>query len=243
MSSFDEEKGLVGKVLRAVESDTYDLAGYNEIRCCELIEKAFMKPLESCNEMIKFTFIIGGGKLVRSRYDESMSKWIVSSLKSIDFVEDRSAACDYNSQGTFKQQHDTGQNLKTIIIFPRVACANKKDDVNDNGNEDQGNDDAEMNHQEKAIMDADFSTFCEIIDSRTKSWMQRKRALKVLQEGISKFEEIEAKMFRGEKLSQSEQSVYDNSSGCDAEKVSWLQGEIKTMVDKGQLTLSEKQQL
>jgi hypothetical protein len=27
------------------------------------------------------------------------------------------------SLGTFKQQHDTGQNLKYLIVYPRVACA------------------------------------------------------------------------------------------------------------------------
>eukprot|EP00955_Chlamydomonas_euryale_P032516 342083-Chlamydomonas_euryale.AAC.4 len=25
--------------------------------------------------------------------------------------------------GTFKQQHDTGQNLKYVIVYPRVACS------------------------------------------------------------------------------------------------------------------------
>lgn len=25
--------------------------------------------------------------------------------------------------GTFKQQHDTGQNLKYVIVYPHVACA------------------------------------------------------------------------------------------------------------------------
>jgi hypothetical protein len=41
---------------------------------------------------------VGGGKLVRSRYSEDMTKWMVAALREIGFSEDRSAAETYDSQ-------------------------------------------------------------------------------------------------------------------------------------------------
>jgi hypothetical protein len=239
MSAFEEEKGLVGKVRGATESEAFDLAGYTESRCRDFIVRTFSTPLEACSDMIKLTFTIGGGKLVRSRYDDAMSKWVISALKDIEFIEDRSAACDFQSQGTFKQQHDTGQNLKTIAIFPRVACANTKEAeeaVDATGH-------SPIATKDSVIISADYSTFCEIITSKTDSWSQRKRALKILQDFGVQLQALQAKLVRGEMLSPAEQHVYDLDSGCDPEKTSWLQGELKALVDKGKLTLREKQQL
>jgi hypothetical protein len=243
MSAFEEEKGLVGKIRAATESDAYDLAGYTEARSRDLIEKAFSSPLEMCTEMVKFTFTIGGGKLVRSRYDDSLSKWIVSALRDLKFEEDRSAACDYNSQGTFKQQHDTGQNLKTISIFPYVACAKAKGDKHSQSDEEQAGPATAFSAKESTIISADLPTFQDIVKSKTESWSQRKAVLKLLQDSTSLIQELEQKLIRGEMLSPTEQHVYDLNSGCDAEKIAWLQGDIKRFVDNGNLTCAEKQQL
>lgn len=241
MSAFEEEKGLVGKILRSTESEVYDLSNFTESRCRDLISKCFRTPLTACTEMIKFTFTIGGGKLVRSRYDDSMSKWMISALKDIGFVEDRSAACDYNSQGTYKQQHDTGQNLKTITIFPIVDCANKKESVRELGEVSPGQ--PIFATKDSTIISADFSTFCEIVTSKTDSWSQRKRILKLLQDSNTHFQDLEAQLIRGDMLNPSEQYFYELNSGCDSEKINWIQGEIKAIVDKGKLTASEKQNL
>ena len=240
MAAFEEEKGLVGKILRSTESEVYDLANFSESRCRDLIDKSFREPLEACTEMIKFTFTIGGGKLVRSRYDDSMSKWLISALKDINFVEDRSAACDYNSQGTYKQQHDTGQNLKTITIFPIVACVDKKETP---GEPEDSSGRSQFASKDSTIISSDFSTFCEIVISKTESWSQRRRVMKLLQDSSSQFHELEAKLIRGEMLNPSEQYIYELNSGCDSEKISWIQSEIKGLVDRGKLTASEKHNL
>ena len=62
---------------------------------------AFSLPLEAPTEMVRFTFVVGGGKLVRSKYDEDLPKWITAALREIGFSEDRSAALDFSSQGMF----------------------------------------------------------------------------------------------------------------------------------------------
>ncbi len=36
--------------------------------------------------MVRLTFTVGGGKLVRTRYDDSMPRWCSQALKSIDFT-------------------------------------------------------------------------------------------------------------------------------------------------------------
>jgi hypothetical protein len=65
-----------------------------------------------------------------------------------------------------------------------------------------------------------------------------------LKEYGEKFGAIEQKMMSGQALNSDEQDLYDVSSreGID-EKVTWLEANIKTMVDEGQLTMGEKAQL
>ncbi len=129
MAEFSEQEhlsGLARDIRTAVTSEQLDLGGYTEQRAKDLVNAAFSTPLTAPNEMVKFTFIVGGGKLVRARYSDDLTRWMVSALRDIGFTEDRSAAETFDSQGTFKQQHDTGQNLKYLIVYPHVACANKK---------------------------------------------------------------------------------------------------------------------
>jgi hypothetical protein len=49
-------------------------------RVQDLIQNAFGEPLTAPKEMVRFTFIIGGGKLVRSRYHEDLGKWMVTGM-------------------------------------------------------------------------------------------------------------------------------------------------------------------
>lgn len=50
-------------------------------------------------------------------------------------------------------------------------------------------------------------------------------------------------MILGSLLNPKEQAIYDNNSGNTTEKINWLQSEIKAMVDNGQLTSNEKEDL
>ena len=50
-------------------------------------------------------------------------------------------------------------------------------------------------------------------------------------------------MFSGQVLSAPEQAIYDEISDENADKVEWLQKNIKEMVDAKRLTLSEKEEL
>lgn len=73
-----------------------------------------------CTLQIKFTFVVGAGKLARQKYDAQLPKHLSAALRGIGYEEDRTASAVEECQGTFKQQHDTDKNLKTLQVFPRV---------------------------------------------------------------------------------------------------------------------------
>jgi hypothetical protein len=189
--------------------------------------------------MIRFTFVVGGGKLIRAKYDEDLPKWMVTALREIGFNEDRSAALDFSSQGTFKHQHDTGQNIKTIIVFPHVLCSQKKSAGAATGSGSTAST-PNATSPETIVRAAGLETFKEIVTSKTSTWKQKKNLLKVLQDSLDDYRTLEAKLVRGEALSAAEQARYDESTGEDEAKITWLQGEIKAVVDAGKLAAKEK---
>lgn len=237
--STDQLSGLAGEIQRMEESEQFDLAGYTEQRCHDVLVASLSKPLENPTEMIKITFVVGGGKLVRSKYSDDMLKWVTSTLRGIGYTEDKSAAETYDSQGTYKYQHDTGANLKYVIVYPHVACANKP--VASDATEKKSS--PSTSSPEYLVVTASTATLQEIVAAKVQSWKQKKNCLKVLQDGVEKYRAVETKLFGGQVIDDADQFIYDNNSGCDEEKVTWLQGEIKNMVSKGRLTAAEKQEL
>lgn len=233
--------GLAGEIRTSLTSEQFDLGGYTEIRVRDLVIGAFSSPLDAPTEMVRFTFVVGGGKLIRSRYADDLPKWMTTALRDTGFVEDRSAACAFECQGTFKQQHDTGQNLKTIIVFPRVACANVISQSSSNKTAEETA--VNTNSPEYVVMACELATLKDIVNSKLPSWRQRKRLLKIISDGSEYFKTLEEKLIRGEPLSLKEQLIYDANTGHDSEKIAWLQSDIKRMVDDGQLTVSEKEEL
>jgi hypothetical protein len=187
--------------------------------------------------MIRFTFVVGGGKLVRSRYDEDLTRWLCVSLREIGYSEDKSAAETFDSQGTFKQQHDTGQNLKYLIVYPFVSCANRKADSVTPVEA------VDTSSNEYVIAASSLVTFKELVAAKTQSWREKKRILKVLQDAVESYAEVEKKLIAGSALTATEQAVYDAQSADNTDKIAWLQHEIKTMADGGALTASERQEL
>ena len=75
---------------------------------------AFSKPLTKTSQPVQFTFVVGGGKLVRARYPDELRRWMSDALKELGFDEDRGGSL--GSQGCFKHQHDTGLNLVKVCF-------------------------------------------------------------------------------------------------------------------------------
>jgi hypothetical protein len=241
MAQFEQLSGLAGDIRSTITSEQFDLGGYNELRARDLIISAFSSPLTAPTEMIKITFVVGGGKLVRSRYPEDLPKWLVAALREIGFTEDRSAAETFDSQGTFKQQHDTGQNLKYLIVFPHISCSKSAT------NGTKADSEAEPALDEKSpdyiVMACEKATLIDIVESKVTSYNQKKRLLKLLQEKAEHYKAIEGKLVSGVMLNPKEQAFYDANSGSDDEKIAWLQNELKAMIESGQLTAREKSEL
>ena len=237
----DVEKlsGLAGEIRSAIESETIDLANFTETRMKDLM-LVFSKPLDAPTKMIHFQFIVGGGKLVRQKYHDDMLKWACSALRELGFSEDKGAAETFDSMGTFKTQHDTGQNLKYLHVFPRVACANAKAA---GSSASAAPDLPDQKTPEWMIASAGLDVFKMMVKSKVESWRQKKKLVTVLLEATESFQAVEQKMVSGQPLTPREQLIYDANSGNDAEKMAWLQQEIKEMCDTGRLTASEQKEL
>jgi hypothetical protein len=237
MAGFEQLTGMARDIRLATASEDFDLAGFNEAKTVDIIKNAFSAPLTAPKEMIAFKFVIGGGKLVRSRYNDDLRRWMSGALKELGFEEDSSAACTLDSQGYFKHQHDTGQNLKYLWVYPRVQLpeASEGDEGADDGNQE--------NSPTQLILGASLGVFRNMVAQKVVSWRQKKRVVKILTQGMDGHARIEAKLCRGEQLDAAEQRVYDSNSGEDEKKLEWLQGQIKEMVDAGKLTATEKEEL
>lgn len=164
----------------------------------------------------------------------------MAALREIGFSEDRSAAETFDSQGTYKQQHDTGQNLKYLIVYPHVICASS---LKAGGTSEGAQVIVDTQSPQYIVNACELVTFKEIVNSKTQAWRQRKRLLKSVQDSSENFKSIEAKLITGAPLSAQEQAAYDTNSGADDDKIAWVQMVIKEMVDGGFLTASEKDEL
>ncbi|KAM3568424.1 hypothetical protein VYU27_009453 [Nannochloropsis oceanica] len=111
MAEEQQHHSLVKHVRAAVDAETFDLGGLNEAQVTHILSSAFATPFENLTEMVRLTFVVGGGKGVRARYDDSMPKWCSNALKGINFIEDKSAANDLASAGCFKFHHDTALDM------------------------------------------------------------------------------------------------------------------------------------
>jgi polyhydroxyalkanoate synthesis regulator phasin len=243
MASFEAKaqlSGLAGEIRSSIESDQFDLGGYTEQRASDLFKSAFAAPLTEPTKMVRFTFVVGGGKLVRAKYNDDLSRWVIAALREVGYSEDRSAAETFDSQGTFKQQHDTGQNLKYIIVYPFVTCANAATTA---GGGEGSAVVVDPSSPEYIVCACESATLKDMVASKVVSYKQKKHLLHVLQTSSDNFKDIEAKLMTGAALTPAEQATYDANSGADAEKIAWLQGEIKSMVDQGKLTQAEKTEL
>jgi hypothetical protein len=235
-----EFAGLAGEIRSLLCTEQIDLGGYTEVRATDLVKNAFGTPLDAPTKMISIKFVVGGGKLVRAKYNDDLTKWMISALREVGYAEDRSAAETFDSQGFFKQQHDTGQNLKYLVVYPKVTCG----DATKAGAEDVAQAPTlDTNSPTHIVKVSEVATFKEIVASKVGSYRQKKVLLKILQDAITEFQIIEQKLMNCVKLDEMEQLIYDSNSGSDEEKVTYLQGEIKAMVDAGKLTQEEKAEL
>eukprot|EP00977_Amphora_coffeiformis_P007856 scaffold1748_cov164-Amphora_coffeaeformis.AAC.9 len=233
--------GLAASIRAARENEVFDLGGQNAATIENTIQTAFAEPLEGLDEMIRITLVTGAGKQARQKYDEQAHKAVVTALQQVGYTEDRTASGVMECAGMYKLQHDTGKNLKTVVVYPRIASANKKSSAKD-----------KENNEEEALIPehvpgyklavASMPTFQNIIKSKCSSWSQKKGCLECLDALMDIIQSLDDKLMHGQPLSETEQSFYVVVSQLE-EKKAYLKHESKQQVEQGQITALEKELL
>ena len=112
MAEVDDKAKKLALAIRTASSNTeYELMGYGADTCNALASAALDKPLP-LKEMIRFSFVVGGGKKVRQKYNDALPALLSDALKKIGFAEDRGASQANECAGMFKYQHNTDTDLK-----------------------------------------------------------------------------------------------------------------------------------
>jgi hypothetical protein len=129
-----------------------------------------------------------------------------------------------------------------MIVYPRVTCATAQNNNNNTQNNTTESETIDTTSPEYIITSCELATLKDITAKKLGSWRQMKKALKILSDGAELFQSIEQKLCGGNQLSVKEQAIYESNSGVDNDKIAFIQGEIKKMVDDCQLTASEKEE-
>jgi hypothetical protein len=235
--------GLAATVRSAEESETFDLAGQNVTTISTTILSAFQEPFllpesNSNNNMIRITFVIGAGKQARQKYDEGAGKAVITALQQCGYVEDRAASCIVECAGSYKSQHDTAKNLKTIVVFPQIATVS---DLTSNGSSKDGNAPPliPLNSPEYKIAVSSIPVFTTMLQSKCPSWNQKKGCLSCIDEMRAIIQRMDAKLISGNIMDASEQAFYDVATNLDA-KGQLVRDEMHKQVDAGNVTKFEK---
>ena len=227
--------GQAASIRSAQESEVFDLAGQNATTIQQTVRTAFSEPLE-IDQMIRITLITGAGKNSRQKYDSDAAKSVTSVLMKLGYEEDRGASGTLDCAGKFKLQHDTGKNLKTVVIYPRIN--ETKDNILE---EDHVESLIPVNSPDYKIAMSNINTFRNIITNKCPTWADKKGCLACVENLQSMMNELDGKLCKGAVLEASEQDFYDNVTDL-SEKQTYLKNEIQKQVfEQGKITEKEKE--
>ena len=221
------------------ESETFDLGGQSHSTITNTIKSAFAEPLALEGTMIRLTFITGAGKLVRQKYDPDAAKAVTSTLKDLGYEEDRGASCVVDCAGSFKLQHDTGKNLKTVVVFPKILVHATHASVATNRTLATLLPEGSPEHM---IATSSMTTFQRMISSKCPSWSQKKGCAAALEGLRQRILQLDAKLVTGTPLDAAEQDFYDTVSHLD-DKEEFVRTELHNQVERGDVTTGEKELL
>jgi len=233
--SEETAKKLAMEVRQSKESEQFDLAGYGPNSVAKMVQDAFTNPLP-LDSMVRLSFVVGGGKKVRQKYNDGLVRELTSALSGIGFTEDKGAALALECAGQYKYQHDTSKDLMFVHVFPRVDPAAAAALAAGDG---PGVPDAMSPTQ--LLLFSEPAVFERMVAAKTPSFAQRRRVLDVLKQAKADYAAVEAKLGAMEALDAREQQLLDE---LDAEaleaKLKWLSKELDGMITAGQLNKDEK---
>lgn len=235
--------GQAAAIRDATESETFDLGGQNVSTIENTIKAAFEKPFPpSLDKMIRITFVTGAGKQARSKYDDGAAKAVTSTLRSLGYEDDRAAGCVIESAGSFKSQHDTGKNLKTVVVFPKLSF-NAADGDQGSESVSGGKSIVDENSHDYKVAVCNMNVFANMVKYRCVSWFEKKGCSEVIDELQKKLEELNGKLMTGTVLDDAEQHFYNDVCVSLDEKQSYLKKEMQTQIESGQITKQEHEYL
>ena len=224
----------------------YQLAGNSVDNITQTMKDAFSDPLP-LSEMIRVTFITGAGKLGRQRYDDGAPKSVTSTLRELGYEEDRGASCVVECGGTFKSQHDTGKNLKTIVVFPKISGAGGLSGGMAGLSVDNAQDESTSllpSGPEHMVAASSMGVFERNWKPKCLAWTQKRGCLRALESVREMLDELDQILLRGSPLSEQEQHLFDAVSRDDLEKKEAIvKKEMASQVEAGQITKEEKELL
>eukprot|EP00238_Polyblepharides_amylifera_P008283 CAMPEP_0196588154 /NCGR_PEP_ID=MMETSP1081-20130531/59713_1 /TAXON_ID=36882 /ORGANISM="Pyramimonas amylifera, Strain CCMP720" /LENGTH=408 /DNA_ID=CAMNT_0041910575 /DNA_START=92 /DNA_END=1318 /DNA_ORIENTATION=+ len=224
---------MAQEILGLRDSEEFDLAGYDGIQASSLMHASFSDPVNlPPGQMIRVTFVIGGGKKVRQKYPETLAKDITQALAGMGFQEDRGACCSLECQGSFKYQHDTDKDLKFMHVFPRVVA-----EAAEAKEEEFGGD--LPSGAARLMLGCPLFQFKELAKDNAPAFVQKRALLKVMKGVASRFEEFDKKLISMQTLEPEEQDLYSRGVSI-GDKVEWLSGELEEMLVSGPLSKAEQ---
>ncbi len=210
-----------------------------------MIRDAFTQPFE-LSEMLRLTFITGAGKLGRAKYDDNAARAMTTTLRELGYQEDRGASAMMDCAGSFKLQHDTGKNLKTVVVFPKVSTMNGNPAISHDGNHNATNAASliEEGSIEQKLIQTPINLFPKMVESKCETWNQKKSCTQVINKLKQLAESLDQKLMQGKPLTDPEQDYYNSVSiTVLEEKLTCLRDMMTAQVDSGRITTEEKKQL
>jgi hypothetical protein len=239
--------GMAASIRAATESETFDLAGNTVATVTNTIQSAFSTPFPLEDTMIRITFITGAGKLGRQKYDEGAAKAVTATLRELGFEEDRGASCVVECAGSFKMQHDTGKNLKTVVVFPNILeSAGGGGGVDGDMAGLSVNDETllEEGSPESMIAMSSRQVFERMVASKCPSWSQKKGCVAAIESLKTMLQEVQATLLQGTPLTPAQQEYYDSMSlDVLQAKEDYCRKGMHTQVEEGRITKLEREML
>jgi hypothetical protein len=236
------------------DNESFDLAGQTAATIEKHIRDAFAEPFsfgDTTSPMIRLTFITGAGKLGRQRYDDGAARAVTTTLRELNYVEDRAASAVIQCAGSFKLQHDTGKNLKTVVVFPKLVVPQEQQFKDLTLQDQKGSTNASTTARansllqdgsaEQKLATSSITVFSRMVESKCQSWSQKKECLAALDQIRGMVSSLDAKLLSGLPLTDHEQDFFDSVSVSSLEaKQSQLKELMRKQVEGGAITSEER---
>ncbi|GMI12189.1 hypothetical protein TrLO_g9783 [Triparma laevis f. longispina] len=228
--------GLSLEVSTSTSGSTIDLAGTSAASAKSSLLVA-LAPSVVYPEIRRLTFVVSGGKGVRGKYDLSLYKECVAALKEVNYKSEMEGG-DESKGGSYKSQHDTGKNLKTLVVFTKPTIT-----------EEKGNQESQVVGGALDTSTPDYKAICsslpifsKLVSTKAPTWSEKKTLSSVLSVGQELYDILMSEVLRGKTLTGQEQNYVDNFDSVDS-KITHLKTEMQLHVKEGKLTGGEKEML